>query len=126
MEKTTAIRRTRGVHSLVLALAVLSAWMLGDTFNPVLAHDDDMDERAVFLDHRSSRQASDPIPFDLSIVPDPCHSEATQRWGADDQRGNFNYITPDKVREALQLVKEGVLSQSCFFESFGVCKSLNC
>ena len=29
------------------------------------------------------------------------------RWGADDQRGTLNYITPAKVREALGLVRSG-------------------
>jgi kynurenine formamidase len=34
------------------------------------------------------------------------------RWGPDDQRGTLNLITPDKVRQAAGLVKEGV-SVSC-------------
>jgi kynurenine formamidase len=29
------------------------------------------------------------------------------RWGADDQRGTLNYITPEKVREAAGLVRSG-------------------
>ena len=29
------------------------------------------------------------------------------RWGADDQRGTLNYITPAKVKEALALVRSG-------------------
>src|SRR5262245_35749921 len=54
-----------------------------------------------------ARNAVDTIPTDLSIVPDPCHSEAPQRWGADDQRGNANYLTPEKVLRALKLAKTG-------------------
>ena len=29
------------------------------------------------------------------------------RWGAEDQRGTLNYITPEKVREAAGLVRSG-------------------
>ena len=34
------------------------------------------------------------------------------RWGADDQRGTLNLITPEKVRQAAALVREGI-SVSC-------------
>ena len=34
------------------------------------------------------------------------------RWGADDQLGTLNFITPDKRKRAAALVQEGV-SMSC-------------
>jgi hypothetical protein len=49
---------------------------------------------------------ADPIPNPLA-PPDPCDNPTVRRWGKDDQKGNFNFVTPAKVLDALKLVKEG-------------------
>jgi len=30
------------------------------------------------------------------------------KWGPDDQRGTFDYFTPEKIRRSAQLVKTGM------------------
>ena len=52
------------------------------------------------------RMYADPIPKPLT-PPDPCDNPTVKRWGPQDQRGNFNLITPAKVLDALKLVKDG-------------------
>src|SRR5262245_30648258 len=43
------------------------------------------------------------------VFPDPCDNPTVKRWGPTDQKGNFNYITPVKILNALKLVREGRL-----------------
>src|SRR5262245_12590051 len=94
MAKTRDINWINFVRSLVIALALLGAWgtwaFLDGIFNQVVADDED------------------PIP-DPVTLPDPCDPNipARQLWGFDDQRGNYNYITPQKIKKALELAKEG-------------------
>lgn len=49
----------------------------------------------------------DPIPEVIEALPDPCDNPATRTWGADDERGNLNYLTDDRVRENLGLIRLG-------------------
>lgn len=49
----------------------------------------------------------DPIPDVIEELPDPCDNPTTRAWGPDDQRGNLNYLTADRVRENLGLIREG-------------------
>ena len=39
------------------------------------------------------------------------------RWGADDERGTLNLVTPEKTKEALRLVKDGVVISLARFAS---------
>ena len=56
----------------------------------------------------SQRKYADPIPQPYKF-PDPCDNPTVKRWGPMDQKGNFNYITPAKVLDAVKLVREGRL-----------------
>ena len=49
----------------------------------------------------------DPIPAVIEELPDPCDNPSTRMWGPDDQRGNLNYITPERVAENLRLIRLG-------------------
>src|SRR5262249_26241065 len=57
---------------------------------------------------QSPRKYADVIanPF---VYPDPCNNPTVRRWGPQDQKGNFNYITSAKILNALKLVREGRL-----------------
>ena len=48
----------------------------------------------------------DPIPHELEL-PDPCDNPTTRKWGPDDELGNLNYLTPERVRENLSLIRLG-------------------
>ena len=48
----------------------------------------------------------DPIPHELEL-PDPCDNATTRLWGPDDELGNLNYLTPDRVAENLSLIRLG-------------------
>src|SRR5215475_9527032 len=54
----------------------------------------------------SQRKYADLIPQPHKF-PDPCDNPTVKRWEPMDQKGNFNYITPAKVLDALKLVREG-------------------
>jgi hypothetical protein len=54
----------------------------------------------------SQRTYADPIPTPHEY-PDPCNNPTVNRWGRADQKGNFNYVTPAKILDALKLVREG-------------------
>ena len=56
------------------------------------------------IPNASTQTRSPPHKF-----PDPCDNPTVKRWGPMDQKGNFNYITPAKVLDALKLVREGRL-----------------
>ena len=49
----------------------------------------------------------DPIPDVIDELPDPCDNPTTRAWGPDDQRGNLNYLTADRVSENLGLIRQG-------------------
>lgn len=49
----------------------------------------------------------DPIPDVIEELPDPCDNPTTGTWGPDDERGNLNYLTADRVRENLGLIRQG-------------------
>jgi hypothetical protein len=51
-------------------------------------------------------QPMDPIPADVEL-PDPCDNPTTQRWGPDDQIGNLNYLTSERVAENLARIRHG-------------------
>ncbi len=49
----------------------------------------------------------DPIPERIEALPDPCDNPTTRMWGPDDERGNLNYLTPQRVTENLGLIRLG-------------------
>ncbi len=49
----------------------------------------------------------DPIPEIIEELPDPCDNPTTRMWGPDDEKGNLNYLTTDRVRENLGLIRLG-------------------
>ncbi|MDG2087820.1 MAG: cyclase family protein [Arenicellaceae bacterium] len=49
----------------------------------------------------------DPIPDVIEELPDPCDNPTIGTWGPDDERGNLNYLTADRVRENLGLIRQG-------------------
>ncbi|NNC64363.1 MAG: hypothetical protein HKN84_06230 [Gammaproteobacteria bacterium] len=49
----------------------------------------------------------DPIPAVIEALPDPCDNPTTRAWGPDDQKGNLNYLTEERVRENLALMRSG-------------------
>lgn len=48
----------------------------------------------------------DKIPHELEM-PDPCDNQTTRLWGASDELGNLNYLTPERVKENLGLIQLG-------------------
>lgn len=55
----------------------------------------------------SGYRPMDPIPAVIEALPDPCDNPTTRTWGPDDQRGNLNYLTEERVRENLSLMRQG-------------------
>ena len=49
----------------------------------------------------------DAIPAVIEELPNPCDNPSTREWGPDDQRGNLNYLTPERVAENLSLIQLG-------------------
>jgi hypothetical protein len=49
----------------------------------------------------------DPIPAVIEALPDPCDNPTTRAWGPDDQKGNLNYLTEERVRENVALMRSG-------------------
>ena len=49
----------------------------------------------------------DPIPDVIEALPDPCDNPTTRMWGPDDEKGNLNYLTEDRVRDNLGLIRLG-------------------
>jgi hypothetical protein len=52
------------------------------------------------------RLPMDPIPA-VTTIPDPCDNPTTRRWGPNDELGNLNFLTPEKVSENLGLIRLG-------------------
>ena len=48
----------------------------------------------------------DSIP-ELVELPDPCNNPTTRMWGSGDELGNMNYLTPERVRKNLSLIRLG-------------------
>ena len=48
----------------------------------------------------------DRIP-DTVELPNPCDNPTTRMWGPSDELGNLNYLTPERVRENLALIRTG-------------------
>jgi len=48
----------------------------------------------------------DDIPHELEL-PNPCDNTATRLWGPDDELGNLNYLTEERVRQNLGLIRLG-------------------
>ena len=48
----------------------------------------------------------DRIPNAVGL-PDPCDNPTTRMWGPSDELGNLNYLTPERVRENLALIRTG-------------------
>ena len=55
--------------------------------------------------------AGTPLPMDDIThelkLPDPCNNATTRKWGPDDELGNLNYLTAEKVKENLGLIRLG-------------------
>ncbi|MFL2546994.1 MAG: cyclase family protein [Candidatus Rariloculaceae bacterium] len=50
--------------------------------------------------------AMDPIPSEF-VLPDPCDNPTTRMWGPDDEVGNLNYLTQERVSDTLGLIRLG-------------------
>ncbi len=64
---------------------------------------------ALSLAHAAEENAPAPmdkIPFELEL-PDPCDNTTTRKWGPDDELGNLNYLTPERIAENLGLIRLG-------------------
>ncbi|MFL2539300.1 MAG: cyclase family protein [Candidatus Rariloculaceae bacterium] len=55
----------------------------------------------------SSYTPMDLIPEVITALPDPCDNTATRKWGPEDQKGNLNYLTNERVQENLALIRSG-------------------
>jgi kynurenine formamidase len=56
----------------------------------------------------TARPASDPVVTKADVAKWMTDLSNWGRWGKDDQRGTLNLITPEKRRQALKLVKDGI------------------
>lgn len=58
-----------------------------------------------------AQSPADNLPMDsipeVIELPDPCDNPTTRMWGPDDELGNLNYLTPERVRENLSLIRLG-------------------
>jgi hypothetical protein len=61
---------------------------------------------AAFAQETSGYTPMDPIPNEF-VLPDPCDNPTTRRWGPDDEVGNLNYLTEERVRDTLGLIRLG-------------------
>jgi len=61
---------------------------------------------AAFSQPALEYQPMDPIPVTVPL-PDPCDNPTTRRWGPDDELGNLNYLTPERVSDNLGLIRLG-------------------
>ena len=52
----------------------------------------------------------DPIP-QIVELPNPCDNPTTRMWGPEDMLGNLNYLTPERVRDNLNLIRLGRIYQ---------------
>lgn len=59
-----------------------------------------------FGQETSSYTPMDPISGDF-VLPDPCDNPTTRMWGPDDEIGNLNYLTPERVSQTLGLIRLG-------------------
>lgn len=48
----------------------------------------------------------DKISHELEL-PNPCDNPTTRLWGAEDELGNLNYLTPERVKQNLELIRLG-------------------
>ena len=48
----------------------------------------------------------DEISHQLEL-PNPCDNPTTRLWGANDELGNLNYLTPERVKQNLELIRMG-------------------
>jgi hypothetical protein len=55
----------------------------------------------------SSYTPMDLIPQVITSLPDPCDNSATRAWGPEDEKGNLNFLTGDRIRENLGLISLG-------------------
>lgn len=85
------------------AAAILIVWLSNETHNSVVAG-----QLPASAPSNVVRKYADTIPNPLT-PPDPCENPTVKRWGRQDQKGNFNFVTPAKVLSALKLVREGRL-----------------
>ena len=49
----------------------------------------------------------DPIPDVIEALPDPCDNPTTRIWGPNDEKGNLNDLTADRIRDNLSLIRLG-------------------
>ncbi len=58
-----------------------------------------------------AQSLADSLPMDsipeVVELPDPCDNPTTRMWGPDDELGNLNYLTPERVRDNLSLIRLG-------------------
>jgi hypothetical protein len=60
----------------------------------------------------SEAQESEAIPLmdpisEVITLPDACDNPTTRKWGPEDELGNQNYLTPDRVSKNLSLIQSG-------------------
>lgn len=98
MRMLATLRKENGAGSNVnsnLSAVILSAAVSGFVFPMAL----------------DAQTASEFVPEDLIPqtveLPDPCDNPTTRRWGADDELGNLNYLTPERVSANLDLIELG-------------------
>ncbi len=87
---TTPRRQQKATHAIAVLLCALSAYHA-----PIAAQSP------------SDYTPMDPIPAVIEALPDPCDNPTTRTWGPDDQKGNLNYLTEERVRENLSLMRLG-------------------
>ncbi len=67
----------------------------------------------LLLAKTSAQSALEYVPMDLipQVVelPDPCDNPTTRRWGPEDELGNLNYLTSERVASNLSLIRLGTV-----------------
>src|SRR5467141_3356168 len=66
--------------------------------------------------HPSTQEPAHRMTFEQVVAMEQSLSN-WGRWGADDERGTLNLVTPDKTKQALTLVKDGTVVSLARFAS---------
>ena len=69
---------------------------------------------AILKEKKENTRIAQAQKFDLNTVKEFARQCSNWgKWGAEDELGTINYITPEKVRQAAQLVKRRVGGRLC-------------
>jgi hypothetical protein len=105
----------------VVAAALASLWLTAIQAGPALGQGQVPAPPAAAVPapiapHPSTQEPAHRMTFEQVVAMEKSLSN-WGRWGKEDERGTFNLVTPEKTKQALQLVKDGVVVSLARFAS---------